>query len=335
MPDVREQLGRKVVGQDDALNKIDETLAMYRAGLLPEKRPAGVFLLLGPTGVGKTRTAEAVSESLHHNTDKLIRIHCAEYQEDHYIAKLIGAPPSYVGHDKTSGAITTAKLKDATSAVSDIAVILFDEMEKASDALSKLLLGVFDKGELHLGTNEVVNFEKTIIFMTANLAARALQRKASGGGFLPGVAPVTSGIGAAAAEKFFTPEFMNRVDHVIEYAPLTRESLRVIIEKELFELQKRVVLSLGPKCFGVELEDDACERLLDLAEASKYGARELKRVFQRHITIPLARLMVAEATSPGGYVRVDTKRGNVVLTVCPPDLEKLMKLSVEHAEREP
>src|SRR6267143_738230 len=167
-------LSRKVVGQSAATKAIVPYVYMYQSGLAPEGRPAGVFLLLGPTGTGKTKTVEAIAELLHGSEKKLGKNDCGEFQMDHETAKLVGAPPGYLGHRETTPLLTQQQLSDATSEDCDLALVLFDEIEKAAPSLTKLLLGILDKGILRLGDNSSVNFEKSLIFFTSNLGARQM-----------------------------------------------------------------------------------------------------------------------------------------------------------------
>src|SRR5881397_4021268 len=165
-------LSQKVVGQPAAMQCIVPYVYMFQAGLAPEGRPAGVFLLLGPTGTGKTKTVEALAEILHGSEKKVVKIDCGEFQLEQEIAKLIGSPPGYVGHRETRGLLSQDKLNETTSEGCDLALVLFDEIEKAAPTLTRLLLGILDKGNLRLGDNTDVNFEKTLIFFTSNLGAR-------------------------------------------------------------------------------------------------------------------------------------------------------------------
>src|SRR6266436_2860280 len=167
-------LSQKVVGQSTATNAIVPYVYMYQSGLAPEGRPAGVFLLLGPTGTGKTKTVEAIAELLHGSEKKIVKVDCGEFQMEHEMAKLIGAPPGYLGHRETVPMLTQQRLAEATSPESDLALVLFDEIEKAAHSMTKLLLGILDKGILRLGDNSVVDFEKTLIFFTSNLGAREM-----------------------------------------------------------------------------------------------------------------------------------------------------------------
>src|SRR5882762_11203815 len=175
--DLAAQLSRKVVGQPAVSDIIVPYIQMFQAGLAPENRPVGVFLLLGPTGTGKTRTVEALAEVLHGSTKNLLKVDCGEFQMEHEVAKLIGAPPGYLGHRETQPMLTQQKLNSVTSEKCAISLVLFDEIEKAAPSMTRLLLGVLDKGVLRLGDNSAVNFEKSLVFLTSNLGAREMMKE--------------------------------------------------------------------------------------------------------------------------------------------------------------
>src|SRR5688572_7309048 len=205
-------LNEKVVGQPAALRYIVPYIDMFQAGLAPTGRPAGIFLLLGPTGTGKTKTVEAVAEILHGDPKSLLRVDCGEFQMEHEMAKLTGAPPGYLGHRETVPIITQKRLSDVTSNTCDLAIILFDEIEKAAPSMTRLLLGILDKATLRLGDNTTVDFEKTIIFLTSNLGAKAMSRELNPGfGFGGAVETAVSStrldsIAKSAVRNRFAPE---------------------------------------------------------------------------------------------------------------------------------
>src|SRR5213592_2932239 len=177
--DLVERLSQKVVGQPSALKYIVPYVQMYQAGLAPEGRPVGVFLLLGPTGTGKTKTVEALAEVLHGSEKSLLKVDCGEFQMEHEVAKLIGAPPGYLGHRETQPVLTQQKLTSVTSEKCALSIVLFDEIEKAAPSMTRLLLGVLDKATLRLGDNTAVNFEKSLVFLTSNLGAREMMKEIS------------------------------------------------------------------------------------------------------------------------------------------------------------
>src|SRR5258707_2974018 len=214
LADLTKLLSGKVVGQSQAMNAIVPYVYMYQSGVAPEGRPAAIFLLLGPTGTGKTKTVEAIAELLHGSEKKLLKIDCGEFQMDHETAKLVGAPPGYLGHRETVPLLTQQQLTDATSERCDLALVLFDEIEKAAPSITSLLLSILDKGILRLGDNSVVNFEKSLIFFTSNLGAREMLKVISPDiGFQSSSprprADLTTkleGIALGAVRKRFSPE---------------------------------------------------------------------------------------------------------------------------------
>ena len=254
-------LSEKIVGQQTAINGIASTVKTYQAGLSPGGRPAGVFLLLGPTGTGKTRTVEALAEILHGSSQRVVKINCGEFQSDHEVAKLIGAPPGYLGHNETRPVLTQEKLTEATSASCDLSIVLFDEIEKAAPAISKLLLGVLDKATLRLGDNREVNFEKSLIFLTSNLGAREMMKELQPElGFRPpsvgepsALTRKLEAIALNAVRRMYSPEFVNRIDAVITYHPLDSEAFALILDQQIADLQKHVNSRLGDKCFNIDI----------------------------------------------------------------------------------
>ena len=318
-----ELLSRKVVGQAAALEFITPYVKTYQAGLNAPDRPAGVFLLLGPTGTGKTRTVEALAEILHGSAKHLLKIDCAEYQADHEVAKLIGAPPGYVGHRETKPLLTQERLQAVVSADCDLALVLFDEIEKAAPALTTLLLGVLDKAILHLGDNTVVNFEKALIFLTSNLGAREMLSQVrpeigfhSSSGLPPAdLASKLESIALSSVRKRFSPEFVNRIDAVITYRPLDVDSVGTILDHHITELQRHVHTRLGERSFEIEVSPAARGLLLERGFNQEYGARELKRTIHRMLTQPLAALVAEGHVAAGGRVVADLADAGDALTL--------------------
>lgn len=309
--DILCRLSAKVIGQPQALSSIVPYVHMYNAGLSPEGRPVGVFLLLGPTGTGKTRTVEALAEVLHGSRKHMVRVDCGEYQLDHEVAKLVGAPPGYLGHRETQPILTQAKLASVTSEKSSLSIILFDEIEKAAPSLNRLLLGVLDKASLRLGDNNLVNFERSLIFLTSNLGAHGMMKEFGpgfglAGGFnrAPDAGKLES-IALAAVRRNFAPEFVNRIDATITYQPLSDGTLAAILSQQLNELQSHIENRLGPRGFRLTVTDRGRNYLLKDGSSSEYGARELKRSIHKQLTQPLAELVVMGRVKPGGTVRVD------------------------------
>jgi ATP-dependent Clp protease ATP-binding subunit ClpA len=310
-PGILTKLEDKVIGQPQALSSIVPYVHMYNAGLSPEGRPVGVFLLLGPTGTGKTRTVEALAEVLHGSRKHMERVDCGEYQLDHEVAKLIGAPPGYLGHRETQPILTQAKLAAVTSEKSSLSIILFDEIEKAAPSLNRLLLGVLDKASLRLGDNNLVNFERSLIFLTSNLGAQGMMKElAPGFGF--GSERVKTmdtsrleNIAMAAVRRNFAPEFVNRIDAAVTYQPLSTETLAAILSQQLSELQAHIETRLGSRGFRLTVSEKGRGYLLQEGASPEYGARELKRAIHKQLTQPLAELVVMGRVKPGGTVRVD------------------------------
>src|SRR5437879_1713593 len=292
-------LSQKVVGRSAARRAIVPYVYMYQSGLAPEGRPAGVFLLLGPTGTGKTKTVEAIAELLHGSEKKLVKIDCGEFQMEHEVAKLIGAPPGYLGHRETTPFLTQQQLTEAISEQSDLALVLFDEIEKAAHSMTKLLLGILDKGILRLGDNTIVNFEKTLIFFTSNLGARDMLKEmnpeigfqSSSPRQRANLTTKLESIALGAVRKRFSPEFVNRIDAVVTYQPLDIESMETILDHDIKGLQRHVNSRLGESCFTIEVSPAARNFLLARGVSEEYGARELKRTSHRKLTKPLATMM--------------------------------------------
>jgi CheY-like chemotaxis protein len=310
-----EALSGRVVGQPTAVASVVPCIQMHLAGLSPEGRPAGIFLLLGPTGTGKTRTVEAVAEVLHGSATHLLRVDCGEFQADHEVAKLTGAPPGYIGHRESEPVLTQQKLADITSAHCDLSLVLFDEIEKAAPSLTVLLLGILDKASLRLGDGSAVNFEKTIIFLTSNLGAREMLRELRPDiGFQAGLEPNPAdvarrleSIGLAAVRRRFSPEFVNRLDAVITYRALDRHALDAILNQHIVDLQRHVDNRLGPRSFDLRVAPVARDFLVAKGTSTEYGARELKRTLHRHLVQPLAVLVASGDIMPGAEVAVDLK----------------------------
>lgn len=318
------QLSQKVVGQDAALQQILPYVQMFQAGLAPEGRPVGVFLLLGPTGTGKTRTVEALAEVLHGSDKAVLKIDCGEYQMDHEVAKLIGAPPGYLGHRETTPMLTQQKLSAVTSEHCQLSLVLFDEIEKAAPSLTRLLLGVLDRATLRLGDNTTVNFENSLIFFTSNLGAREMLKQirpdfgfhAAGCQARPDLASKLEAIGMTAVRRRFPPEFVNRIDAVITYQPLSASALAAILDQQLLDLQRHVNTRLGERRFHLEVSAEARQWLLDRGTSPEYGARELKRTIHRNLTQRLAAMVAAGEVAPGAVVRVEVDEDKESLRLC-------------------
>ncbi len=309
-----DMLARKLVGQPGALQRIVPYIQTHQSGLAPQGRPLGVFLLLGPTGTGKTRTVEVLAEALHGDPQHLLSINCGEFQLEHEVARLTGAPPGYTGHRETAPLLSAQRVAAATSPACDISLVLFDEIEKATPALTQLLLGILDKATLRLGDNTDVNFEKSLIFLTSNLGARDMMGELTPSlGFRSGttrdqagIADKLENIAMTAVRKKFSPEFVNRVDGVVTYQPLTPVSLAKILEHQIDGLQSHLNSRLGDRSFAIELTPGAREFLIQQGTSVEYGARELKRTVHRHLTQPLATMVAERRTRAAKKVLVET-----------------------------
>ena len=314
--DLLEQLQSRIVGQPQAVTEIVPYVRMHRAGLAPEGRPAGVFLLLGPTGTGKTRTVEALADVLHGSERSMLKIDCGEFQMEHEVAKLIGAPPGYLGHRETQPLITQQKLNSVTSEASNLSLVLFDEIEKAAPSMTRLLLGVLDKATLRLGDNTSVNFERSLIFLTSNLGAEAMRKQAvpdfgfeamSPGLAHPAKLQKLQSIGWGAVKRKFSPEFVNRIDAVITYQSLDHGAMDLILDQQIEALEKHIEDRLDDRAFDIELTPAARKTLLERGTSREFGARELKRTILRMLTQPLAAMVEQELVPPGANVLVDRK----------------------------
>ena len=304
-------LSAHIVGQPEAVNAVAPYVRLYQASLSPDGRPVGVFLLLGPSGTGKTRTVEALAQVLHGDEKRLVKIDCGEFQMEHEVAKLIGAPPGYLGHKETTPMLNQARLNQTTSERSSLSIVLFDEIEKAAPSLQRLLLGVLDKAALRLGDNTSVNFERSIIFLTSNLGAREMLKMLKPGfGFAgppPGQAESRGRlreIGLNAVRRHFSPEFVNRIDSIVTYQPLDEAALNEILDQQLRRLQRHVFERMSVRSFAVEVDEGARALLLREGVSQAYGARELKRVIHRRILQPLASLVAANRVPPLGCLRI-------------------------------
>ena len=306
-----------IVGQDEAIEQIVNIYQMHVTGLSAPGRPVGNFLFLGPTGSGKTRTVEATAEALVGNPRAVIKIDCAEFQHSHEIAKLIGSPPGYLGHRETHPLLSQEVINQHHTDTMKLSFILFDGIEKASDALWNLLLGILDKATLTLGDNRKVDFSRALIFMTSNLGAAEMSALVSPKlGFQTFTAGQTapaadklnekmSKSGIEAARRKFTPEFMNRIDKVVVFKPLGESELRRILDLELRQVQQRIMLSPAEKSFVITVSDTGKDFLLSEGTDVKYGARHLKRAIERLLVHPLSNLMATNQVAAGDWIQAD------------------------------
>jgi ATP-dependent Clp protease ATP-binding subunit ClpB len=313
-------LRKRIVGQDEAIQQIINIYQTNLAGMSSPGRPIGNFLFLGPTGSGKTRLVEATAEGLLGDCRAVIKIDCAEFQHSHEIAKLIGSPPGYLGHRETHPLLSQEVLNQYHNDKMKLSFVLFDEIEKASDALWNLLLGILDKATLTLGDNRRVDFSRALIFMTSNLGASEMgsilrpnlgfaacdaDRNNAAGIVDEKLNDKISRAGLEAARRKFTPEFMNRIDKTVVFKPLGECELRKILGLELNIVQQRIFSSANGAPFVFSLTDGAKEYLLREGTDMKYGARHLKRAIDRNLVHPLSNLIATEQVRGGDLIRVD------------------------------
>jgi ATP-dependent Clp protease ATP-binding subunit ClpA len=313
--DFEERLSARIVGQERAVRRMSGLYQIFLAGMNPPNRPIGTMLFLGPTGSGKTRVIEAAAEGLYGDANAIVKIDCAEFQHSHEIAKLIGSPPGYLGHRETSPMLTQENLDRMHTDDLKLSLVLFDEIEKASDSLWQLLLGILDKATLTLGDNRRVDFSRSMVVMTSNLGAREMSELISGGiGFAPGKGaknPNDTDVdqkiyrtAVEAARRKFSPEFMNRIDKVVVFRSLKEHHLRQILDLELQAVQDRIMQSAGTK-FVFQCSRKAKDALLKEGLDFKYGARHLKRSVERFLVYPLSNLVATGQIGLGDLVSVD------------------------------
>lgn len=313
-------LRKRIVGQDEAIQQIINIYQTHLAGMSSPGRPIGNFLFLGPTGSGKTRMVEAVSESLLGDARAVIKIDCAEFQHSHEIAKLIGSPPGYLGHRETHPLLSQEVLNQHHTERVKLSFVLFDEIEKASDTLWNLLLGILDKATLTLGDNRRVDFSRTLIFMTSNLGASEMNALIRPNlGFAPGLSEESlcgriSSAGIEAARRKFTPEFMNRIDKTVVFKPLGDPELRRILTLELNIVQQRIFSAANSAPFVFDVTAPAREFLLREGTDWKYGARHLKRAIDRHLVHPMSNLIATGQVRGGDLIRIGFDEDRAVLT---------------------
>jgi ATP-dependent Clp protease ATP-binding subunit ClpB len=310
-----EALRAKIVRQEEAVEAMVDLYQVFCAGLNSPGRPVGSLLFLGPTGSGKTRIVEAAAEILFGDPRAVIKVDCGEFQHSHEIAKLIGSPPGYLGHRDTHPLITQEALAASHTEKLQLSFLLFDEIEKANDALWQLLLGMLDKATLTLGDNRRVDLSRTVIFLTSNLGGTEIAELMHGGmGFIRPKDKPVAGLEAKvtrtaveAARKKFSPEFMNRIDKTVVFHPLNREQLAEVLEIELGHLQLRVSeTQCGQFLFRVT--EEGREFLLCEGTDQRYGARHLKRAIERHVVFPLANLLATGQVKAGDTLCIDWDR---------------------------
>ncbi|HVH65504.1 MAG TPA: AAA family ATPase, partial [Candidatus Acidoferrum sp.] len=292
---MEDRLHERVVGQDEAVTAVANAVRRGRAGLGDPNRPIGSFIFLGPTGVGKTELARALANFLFDDEQAMVRIDMSEYQEKHTVARLVGAPPGYVGYEE-GGQLTEAVRRRPYS------VILFDEIEKAHPDVFNVLLQILEDGRLTDGQGRTVDFKNSVVIMTSNIGSAILQDQG-----LP--ERDKQRLVLEAVRQTFRPEFLNRVDEIIVFNPLTREQIKAIVDIQLERLRKR----LAERRITLQLTPAALEAIANEGYDPTYGARPLKRVLQRRIQDPLALAILDGKFREGDTVVVDGENGNIVL----------------------
>jgi ATP-dependent Clp protease ATP-binding subunit ClpB len=292
---LEDELGRRVIGQTEAVHAVSDAIRRSRAGLSDPNRPNGSFLFLGPTGVGKTELCKTLAVALFDTEEAMIRIDMSEFMEKHSVARLIGAPPGYVGYEE-GGYLTEAVRRRPYS------VVLLDEIEKAHSEVFNVLLQVLDDGRLTDGQGRTVDFRNTIIVMTSNLGSHVIQEMAGEDRYDEMKTAVMEIVG-----EHFRPEFVNRVDDIIVFHPLDRDQI-----KQIARLQVRIIAErLEQHGMKLELTPEAVELLGNVGYDSVYGARPLKRAIQQYLENPLARELLAEKFKPGDTIAVEVVDGEL------------------------
>jgi ATP-dependent Clp protease ATP-binding subunit ClpC len=298
----------RVVGQDKAVEKLTKTIQRTRAGFKEPNRPIGSFIFLGPTGVGKTELAKALSEFLFDSDDAMIRIDMSEYMEKFAVSRLVGAPPGYVGYEE--GGLLTEKVRRKP-----YSVILFDEVEKAHPDVFNLLLQVLDEGQMTDSLGRKIDFRNTVIIMTSNIGSRTLKDFGTGMGFATttketGKEKESKQVIEGQLKKFFSPEFLNRVDDIIVFNSLGKDEIIHILDLRMAKMLKRIS-DLG---YVINLTKAAKEFLAEKGFDPDFGARPLQRALQRYLEEPLAEEVLKGNLKEGSELKVDYKKGAEELT---------------------
>ena len=314
--DIHEHL----IGQDTSVDKILPYITTHEGGLSSPDAPVASFFLVGPTGSGKTHTVHCIAEYLHGNPKNFVRIDCAEFQLEHEVAKLVGAPPGYLGHRETAPILTQQKLNSVTSDRSNLSIVLFDEVEKAAPSLNRLLLGVLDRATLKLGDNTNCNFERSLIFFTSNLGTKDINSLTKPF-FVLAPPPPTGGISkkkienltTGALRRHFSPEFLNRIDEFLVYNHLSQSDLEKILNLQLANFQKHVESRYGPRSPVLIFTDSLKNALLRKCEKFT-GGRDLKRILRCHLIQPYAQFLCENDLSPGASHALGWKSGSLHVT---------------------
>ncbi len=292
---LQETLEGRVLGQTEPLAAIVDAYARWKAHLAGTEKPVAAFLMLGPTGVGKTLTVEALAEVLHGDSRRMIKLHCAEYRQSHEVARLLGAPPGYVGHRETEPRLSPARIREAQSDRCGLVLVLFDEIEKAHPDLWDTLLGVLDKGELHLGNGGCADLRESMIFLTSNAGSREAGHRP---GFHVGAERALPAH-EEAARALFAPEFRNRLTATLIYRPLSDEEILRVAELELKRSAERLLQAAGTLC---TFTSSAIRTVAQAGKDPAFGARPVRRAIERLVELPLAHLLISGQVKRGDEV---------------------------------
>ena len=311
----------RVVGQEAAIETLVDAYALWKAKLNPPEHPIANLMFLGPPGSGKTLVLEALGEEIFGTASVVRKVHCEEFQHSHEIAKLTGSPPGYLGHRETKPFLSQENLDEFHTEDHKLTLLLFDEIEKASDALWSLLLGILDKARLTLGDNRLVSFEKCIIALTGNLGGKEIAFLQQGG---LGFAATTLGddqldsktdkAALEAAKRRFTPEFLDRIDKTVVFHALRPEQLRQVVDIELEKVQSRVLKMVDSRQFIINYTQGAKELLLEKGTSKKYGARPLQKTIQDMLVKRLSRLVTTNQVKFGDLIMVDAEDRDLVFS---------------------
>jgi ATP-dependent Clp protease ATP-binding subunit ClpB len=339
-----ERWQKYLVGQNQATDVIIPYINRYRANLHMPRRTVGNFFLTGPTGTGKTKTPETLARVLHGDEKHILTINCETFQMEHEIAKLIGSPPGYLGHKETVPLLSQARVAAASTEQCSLSIILFDEIDKASHSMWRLLLGILDKAELRLGDNTTTDFQNCLIFMTSNKGSKEIARELYRGvGFdsKPDFDTLTeekkkrlSVIGKKSVEEGFSPEFFNRIDDTIVFNPLTRADLQVITELELNKISDHVTDRLKENAFAIHYGQDIVDLMARLGTDVRYGARFLKRTIDKMIFNPICNDYLDDIILPNSSVTLLADGDCVKWDVTAPCLAAVGAGSAMHAVQE-
>ena len=294
LENIEKIFSKKLIGQNDVPKKISSYVQLFHSGLNPKNRPTGIFLLTGPSGTGKTQTIKILAELLHGDENNFLKIDCGEYQMDHEVARLIGAPPGYLGHRETQPLLSQARINANSSKRFPLTLILFDEIEKAADSFHRLLLGAMDSGVIRLGDNSLVSFEKTMFFFTSNLGGREISSQLSNKYSFKPTDSSKEKINSAVEKelkKKFLPEFLNRIDEKIFFNNLSPEDIEKIYNLEIQKIHDFIHSRLGPDFhhLKIKISRQLKEKILKKGYSPEYGVRELKRVLNRLILVNIAK----------------------------------------------